>query len=360
MLKQTPLHAEHCALGATMVPFAGWSMPIHYGSQLQEHHSVRRDAGVFDVSHMAIIDVSGASAQADLQQVLANDVAKLSQVGQALYSVMLTPEAGVIDDLIVYWLGGLDYRLVVNAATFDKDLAWLTQQVSAETQLTPRRDWAMLAVQGPQAWSRALPCFTSEQQDALQALQRFQGTVVGNGFVARTGYTGEDGFEWMLPATEVVTAWRQLLAQGVQPIGLGARDTLRLEAGMNLYGQDMDESTSPLETNLGWTLAWEPETRAFIGRSVLQGVEPERVLVGVVLTEKGVLRSGMALYAGEQRVGELTSGAFSPTLGCGIGLARIEAAARQQPLQVAIRKKRCAIKQVKPCFVRHGQSQVTE
>ncbi|MFN7097450.1 MAG: glycine cleavage system aminomethyltransferase GcvT, partial [Gammaproteobacteria bacterium] len=259
MTKHTPLYPLHQAAGARLVDFAGWEMPIHYGSQLQEHHYVRQDAGMFDVSHMTIIDVLGAGARDFLRYVLANDVDKLVHRGKALYSCMLNDHGGVIDDLIVYFLDVHFYRLVVNAATCEKDLAWLNKQAADfSVGLQERRDLAIIAVQGPNARSKTLPLLPPHLMDTASTLAPFECAEYEHHLVARTGYTGEDGFEIMLPANKAVKFWENLLKAGVHPCGLGARDTLRLEAGMNLYGEDMDDTTSPLESNLGWTIAWQP------------------------------------------------------------------------------------------------------
>ena len=271
MGKQTILYDTHKAMGGRMVPFGGWDMPLHYGSQLEEHHQVRRDAGMFDVSHMTVVDLQGPGAQALLCRLLANDVARLKLVGKALYACMLNSAGGVIDDLIVYYLRDDWYRMVVNAATTDKDLAWLEQQRQGfDLSITARRDLAMLAVQGPAARSKTLPLLSSPLQSAGAQLKPFTAAVDGEWLLARTGYTGEDGFEIMLPQDQAVDFWKSLVGAGVAPCGLGARDTLRLEAGMNLYGADMDEQISPLESGLAWTIAWEPMERDFIGRSALE------------------------------------------------------------------------------------------
>lgn len=359
-LKQTILHDAHCAAGARMVEFGGWSMPVHYGSQMDEHHQVRRHAGVFDVSHMTVVDVSGADASEYLRRLLANDVARLQDAGRALYSCMLEPGGGVIDDLIVYRLGA-DYRLVVNAATRDKDLAWM-QQVAEDTEalvkIAERADLGMLAIQGPMARDLCLPLLPEAHRDACAALKPFHAAECGEWFVARTGYTGEDGFEVILPAKDCPAFWQALMAAGVSPAGLGARDTLRLEAGMNLYGSDMDEETTPLESGLGWTIAWEPEDRDFIGRAALQAQKKagvSRRMVGLVLEGRGVLRSHMGVDVGAAGMGETTSGSFSPTLGVSIALARVPAGCGDR-VNVDIRGKAVPARVVKPPFVRQGKS----
>ncbi len=357
MPRHTPLYSQHLASGAKLVNFAGWAMPIHYGSQVEEHHQVRRDAGLFDVSHMVVLDVLGADAQAFLRRLLANDVARLRDPGKALYSCMLDASGGVIDDLIVYFVRDGEYRLVVNAATRDKDLAWIRRQAAGEAvTIRERDDLAMLAVQGPQARDKTFAALGEGLAPAMD-LPPFHAVECGPLFVARTGYTGEDGFEIILPAAQAPALWDALLAAGVAPAGLGARDTLRLEAGMNLYGQDMDESTSPLVSGLAWTVAFEPAERDFIGRAALQAERergPAQRLVGLLLEGRGVLRAHQRVFtdAGE---GEITSGGFSPTLGRAIALARVPAAAGEQG-EVEIRGKRLPVRRVEYPFVRHGRA----
>lgn len=358
MSQHTPLYQRHLAAGAKLVDFAGWAMPIHYGSQVEEHHQVRRDAGMFDVSHMVVLDIAGPGARDFLRHLLANDVARLDDTpGKALYSCMLNERGGVIDDLIVYFLRGDAYRMVVNAATRDKDLAWIKRQAEGfEVEIRERDDLAMLAVQGPQARDKAAAALGEAIAPAL-ALKPFFAIECGELFVARTGYTGEDGFEIMLPATQAPALWDALLAAGIKPAGLGARDTLRLEAGMNLYGQDMHEDTSPLTSGLTWTVAFEPAGRAFVGRAALAAEReagPQQRLAGLVLDGRGVLRAHQRVFtdAGE---GEITSGSFSPTLGQAIALARLPAAAGER-CEVEIRGKRLPARVVKYPFVRHGQA----
>lgn len=358
MGSRTPLFFEHERLGARIVPFGGWEMPLHYGSQLDEHHAVRQQAGVFDVSHMRPVDIHGAHARAFLQRLLANDVAKLKQPGKALYSCMLNADGGVIDDLICYGLGADRYRAVVNAATADKDLAWMRARAQgASVHIDSREDLAMLAVQGPQARTTVAPLLPEALREPALELGPFMATEQGDWLVGRTGYTGEDGFEIMLPATEVVALWRALVDAGVTPCGLGARDTLRLEAGMNLYGQDMTEEVGPLESGLGWTVAFEPRERDFVGRAALEAqcssVE-QRQLVGLLLTGRGVLRSHQSVLVDGEPVGEVTSGGFSPTLERSIALARVKPGIGEQ-CAVEIRGKAVPARVVKPPFVRHGK-----
>ena len=358
MDKKTILNETHRAMGARMVPFGGWDMPVHYGSQIDEHHAVRRDAGMFDVSHMTVVDLRGVGVRAFLSRLLANDVAKLKTPGQALYSCMLNEQGGVIDDLIVYFVDDTWFRLVVNAGTTDKDIAWIKGQARDGVEVTPRFELAMIAVQGPSSCEKAAPLLPATLREAALALKPFSAAHDGNWFVGRTGYTGEDGFEVMLPEDDAPAFWRALADAGVTPCGLGARDTLRLEAGMNLYGNDMDEETSPLDAGLSWTVALAPADRDFIGRSALEkhkagGTLP--LFIGLVLEGRGVLRQHQKVFAGEREVGELTSGGFSPTLQRSIALARVEADA-SEPLTVDIRGKRQAVRRVKPPFARNGGS----
>ncbi len=354
-LKQTPLNATHRQLGAKMVDFGGWDMPVNYGSQIEEHHAVRRDAGMFDVSHMLPVDVVGDKARDFLTHLVANNVAKLKTPGKAIYSCMLNETGGVIDDLIIYWRGENRFRVVVNAGTADKDLVWMHKQAeSYGAKLAPRRDLAMIAVQGPNArlmvWE-AMPGL----QDVSESMTPFNAVEVGEMFVARTGYTGEDGFEIMLPVKAAPYFWQALVEAGVKPCGLGARDTLRLEAGMNLYGQDMDETTSPLESGLAWTVDLNSE-RDFVGKAALQKSEITKQMVGLLLLDKGVLRSHQKVFT-RHGEGEITSGTFSPTLEKSIALARIPLGiAPGEAVEVEVRDKRLKAEVVKYPFVRNGKS----
>jgi aminomethyltransferase len=358
---RTPLFDTHVAEGARTVDFGGWDMPVNYGSQIEEHHAVRRDAGMFDVSHMCVVDLRGERVRDYLRRLLANDVAKLTLPGKALYSCMLRDDGGVIDDLIVYYMDDRWYRMVVNAGTRDKDLAWLRQQAEAfGVAVEPRFDLAMIAVQGPNARQKAATVL--EPATAARALQlgQFFGLEAGEFFIARTGYTGEDGWEIMLPAGRAAGFWQQLRDAGVTPCGLGARDTLRLEAGMNLYGNDMDETTSPLESGLGWTIAWEPQDRDFIGRGALAAQKANantRKFVGLLVEERAVLRSHQKVIVPAVGEGEVTSGTFSPTLQRSIGLARVPAKTADR-CEVEIRGKLVQARVVRPPFVRNGKATV--
>ena len=351
---QTPLIDAHRRAGAKLVEFAGWELPLHYGSQIEEHHAVRRAAGMFDTSHMLAIDVEGAGARAFLVRALANNVERLKHPGKALYSCLLREDGGILDDLIAHFLREDLFRLVVNAATADKDLAWLESLGPAPAALRPRRDLAMIAVQGPKAreqtWA-ALP----ELRAASERLEPFFGVQAGAVFVSRTGYTGEDGFELLLPAAQAEAAWTRLASAGVRPCGLGARDTLRLEAGMNLYGQDMDQNTTPLECGLGWTVDLE-SGRDFVGKRALLTKLPARTLLGLVLEGRGgVLRAHQRVRLADGE-GEITSGSFSPTLQTSIALARLPLrAAPGETAEVEVRDKRLAARVVRPPFVRYGR-----
>ena len=348
MIKKTRLYQMHVEAGGKMVDFAGWSLPIHYGSQLKEHSAVRQDSGVFDVSHMTIIDCIGPGAEQFLRRVIANDVGTLN-VNQCLYGLLLNERGGVIDDLIVYRLSD-KYRLVTNAATRERVLDWLALQNLEKVELE-EQNLVMLAIQGPQAQSHLVKWDSSVD---LGSLSPFYCLPSEKGLIARTGYTGEDGFEVMLPEDEAPALWRLLVKGGVEPAGLGARDTLRLEAGLNLYGQDMDEETSPLIANISWTVKWNPVERDFIGRSALEPMRKnfDQKLVGLVLDGKGILRQNQKV-ASEFGEGRVTSGSYSPTMARSIALARVPKKAEAQ-CQVEIRGKLVSATIVKPPFVKNG------
>jgi len=361
MTEKTVLNETHRALGARMVDFGGWDMPINYGSQIEEHHVVRRDAGMFDVSHMTVVDLHGARTREFLRHLLANSVDKLKVQGKALYSCMLNEQGGVIDDLIVYFLGEEFFRLVVNASTREKDLAWVQKQAKAfDVEVKERPDFAMIAVQGPNARAKVIGLLAEVDHARINKLGKFAAAAAQGPhgmplFVARTGYTGEDGFEIIVPQEHAVALWQALAGAGVAPAGLGARDTLRLEAGMNLYGQDMDEDVSPWEANLGWTIALD-EGRDFIGRKALESQKAagvKRVMVGLVLDEKGVLRHGQTVLTANGP-GEILSGSFAPTLNKAVAFARIPAGEPGE-VRVDIRGKEAPVRVVKYPFVRDGQ-----
>jgi aminomethyltransferase len=358
-LKTTPLNAAHRGMGAKMVDFGGWDMPVNYGSQIDEHHQVRNDCGMFDVCHMRVVDMKGDGARAFLRYLLANNADKITLPGKALYSAMLRSDGGVIDDLIIYFMTEQWFRIVVNAGTADKDIAWMKQQAATHAPqliITSRDDQAMVAVQGPNARAKVWQVLPHTQA-ATEGLQNFQAADCGEHFVARTGYTGEDGFEVMLPKEKVEAFWYALNKAGVKPIGLGARDTLRLEAGMNLYGQDMDESVNPLESGMAWTVDLKSE-RDFIGKAALLANPPTRKLVGLVLLDRGVLRGHQQVHTAHG-IGEITSGSFSPTLEKSIALARVPKAVQiGDTVQVAIRDKMLAAQVVKYPFARNGKAAI--
>ncbi len=387
-LKETPLNEVHRALSAKMVDFGGWDMPVNYGSQIDEHHQVRNDCGMFDVSHMRVVDIKGKGVRDFLRYLLANNADKLTVPGKAMYSCMLLENGGVIDDLIIYFMDEQWFRIVVNAGTADKDIAWMRQQAAGHAKAHPdcyakreekagapaaategqseapeekppldiadRPELAIIAVQGPNAKAKLWAAMPGSQK-LTENLTPFSGVVVGSMFIARTGYTGEDGFEVMIPDNAAPYFWNSLVAKGAKPCGLGARDTLRLEAGMNLYGQDMDESVNPLESGLAWTVDLKSE-RDFIGKAALLANPPIRKLVGLVLLDRGVLRSHQQVHTAHG-TGETTSGSFSPTLNQSIALARVpEEVQIGDTVQVAIRDKMLAAKVVKYPFVRNGKS----
>lgn len=364
MSLKTSLNQKHIDAGAKMADFAGWEMPLYYGSQIEEHNRVRQDASMFDVSHMNIIDVKGKEARDFLRYLFANDIDKLKDVGAALYSCMLNDKGGVVDDLIVYRLSQQDYRVVVNAATHDKDIAWFKQHAPKfKVELTERTDFAMIAIQGPNAIAKTQKAFTPEQVKATANLKTFHGVAVGEWWIARTGYTGEDGYEIMLPAFEAPMFWQQLSNNGVAPCGLVARDSLRLEAGMSLYGSEMDETTTPLESNLAWTVDFSDAKRDFIGRKALEAQKQQGVkrnVFGIILEDKGVLRSHQKVTVPNIGEGETTSGGYSPTLGYAIALARLPIATKVgMECFITVRDKQLKGRVIKPPFVKNGKKVFT-
>ncbi len=363
-MKTTPLHETHRTAGAKLVDFAGWDMPLHYGSQIEEHHAVRRDAGMFDTSHMLAIDVEGTGARAFLRYSLANNVDRLIVPGKAQYACLLAEDGGVLDDLIVYFFEEDFFRVIVNAGTADADLAWmgnLRSRIAPALNLRARRDLAMIAVQGPNARDKTFAALP-ELRAAGEPLGVFFGARIGAGaserFIARTGYTGEDGFELLVPNDQAADVWMRLTRAGVRPCGLGARDTLRLEAGMSLYGHEIDEKVTPLESGLAWTVDLK-SPRDFVGKAALLVRVPTTQVLGLVLPPKGgVLRAHQVVHT-PHGDGEITSGTFSPTLNQSVALARLPAAvAPGDTVQVAVRDKRLDARVVKPPFARHGQSKI--
>lgn len=355
MIARTPLYPQHLIQHAQMVNFHGWEMPLHYGSQIEEHHAVRNAAGMFDVSHMTIVDILGAGCRQFLRKLLTNDVDKLPHIGKALYSCMCNERGGIIDDLIVYQRASDCYRLILNSATRDVDLAWLQSKSEGfAVGLQVRSELSMLAVQGPLAIAKVMNVLTPAQNDSICTLSPFSCAESDTWFFARTGYTGEDGLEIVLPSNEIEAFWQHLLHAGVKPCGLGARDTLRLEAGLLLYGQDMDNTTTPLESGLSWTVAWEPQSRDFIGMGALLSQKHQqencRKLVGLILEDKGIMRTRQKVLT-EHGEGVITSGTYSPTLNKSIALARVPAETGDY-VEVSIRDKLVIAKVGKPRFIK--------
>jgi aminomethyltransferase len=348
-LKRTPLYEEHKKLGARLVEFSGWEMPVQYSSILEEHRAVRTRAGLFDVSHMGEFKVEGSNALSFLQHLVPNDVSKLA-IHQALYTQLCLPDGGTIDDLIIYHLAENHYMLVVNAGNIEKDFAWVEAQNFGNVAVTNQSDTtALLALQGPEAQTILQP-LTEVDLASIRYYHCEPGVVDGiNCIISRTGYTGEDGFELYCAPVDVVKLWNDLLAAGKEcgllPAGLGARDTLRLEAGYCLYGHELNEQTNPLEARLGWTVKFDKGD--FIGRAALLKAKEEglkRKLIGVEMVERGVCRGGYAVYENNQRIGELTSGAPSPTLNKNIGMGYVAAdkAVAGNTIHIDIRGKRTA------------------
>ena len=350
-LKRTPLYEQHKALGGRMVEFGGWEMPVQYSSILQEHEAVRKNAGLFDVSHMGEFKVEGAGSLPFLQHLVPNDVGKLA-IGQALYTQLILPNGNTIDDLLIYHLDENHYMLVVNAANIEKDFAWIVEQAKQFPDVSvidQSETTALIALQGPKAQAILQP-FTDVDLSTIRYYHFAPGTVDGaHCIISRTGYTGEDGFELYCAPVMVPKLWNDLLeagkAQGLLPAGLGARDTLRLEAAYCLYGHELDEQTNPLEASLGWTVKLNKGD--FIGREALlkareQG--PTKKLVGIEMVERGIPRGGYTIYLNDQPIGVLTSGAPGPTVGKNIGMGYVEPAHAVvgQPVQIDIRGKRTA------------------
>jgi len=355
-MKHTPLYQAHVDAGGKMVDFGGWEMPLNYGSQIQEHHQVRNDVGMFDVSHMTTVDFKGVEAKKFLQTLIANDVDKLKTQGKALYSCMLNEAGGVVDDLIVYYQDDENYRMVINAGTTEKDIAWINAQAEGfDVSVEPKLDLAMIAVQGPNARAKVYEAIPGVE-DVAGELKPFNSASLGGLFIARTGYTGEDGFEIMLPEKSAEFTWKMLMEVGVKPCGLGARDTLRLEAGMSLYGSEMNDEVSPLEAALTWTVDLTDEDRRFVGRDALEALKDKganNTIVGLVLEGKGVIRDHQKVVTNNGE-GEVTSGTFSPTMGKAIALASVPKGS-EGLCEIEMRNKMVSAKIVKPPFVRNGK-----
>lgn len=355
-IKRTSLFQCHVDAGGKVVDFSGWEMPVSYGSQIEEHHAVRTASGMFDVSHMTILDVTGSGGKGFLSRLLANNIDKANTAGKAIYTCMLDESGGIVDDLIAYYMSDEHYQLIVNAGTREKDIAWITKHLPEDVSLQERKDLALVAVQGPEAQDKLLSVLPATMGDQLSGLKRFSAVAVDGWFIARTGYTGEDGFEIALPEEQAPQFWNSLIDAEVRPCGLGARDTLRLEAGMNLYGSDMSEAVSPLECGLEWTIGWKPTERDFIGRSALEKQKASanhQVFVGLVLEGRGVLRGHQKIYQGDREVGEVTSGTYSPTLEKSIAFARVDAGLHGQ-CDVLIRDKKVPATFVTLPFVKNA------
>ncbi len=358
MSKQTALFDAHKEHSGKMVSFAGYELPLHYGSQISEHHTVRQSAGMFDVSHMTIIDIEGESTINWLRHLLTNDVAKLTD-GRALYTCMCREDGGVLDDLIVYRLAADRFRLVVNAATREKDLAWMQGHKPPGVEMNELVEASLIAVQGPDAVKLAAQALREVGQPMdIESLSRFSAVEAGDWFAGRTGYTGEDGVEIALPNAQAVALWQALIAQEVGPVGLGARDTLRLEAGLCLYGQDLDEDHSPAESGIASTIDILDPDRDFIGRETLEDHKMfggRYSQIGIVLDGRGVLRHGQNVERVGRKIGTVTSGSFSPTREVSIALARVDKTF-QGGCDVNIRDRLVGAHIASVPFVPHGQA----
>jgi len=355
--KKTPLYSQHQNLNAKIVDFGGWALPVNYGSQIDEHHAVRNNCGIFDVSHMTVSDITGPETLPFLSKLLANDIEKVSnKPGKALYSCMLNQYGGVIDDLIVYYISDHHCRLVTNAGTNEKDMAWLKQHAKDfDINFEERPELALIALQGPNALAVASDVLDPELTEVIQSLSRFQGSFIEQEFVGRTGYTGEDGIELIVNAELANSLWLKFINAGVQACGLGARDTLRLEAGMALYGNDLDEKHTPLESGLKWTLSLDTN-REFIGKAALQNTNSEKNLVGLILLDRGVLRGHQQVFIGDELLGKITSGTFSPSLEQSIGLARVSRKlALGEQVEIAVRNRRLRAVVAQYPFIKSGK-----
>ncbi len=354
---RTPLYEQHLALGAEMSEVNGWELPLHYGSQVEEHCQVRKDCGVFDVSFMTVVDVLGEQAKAYLHYLLANDVELLHGNGSGLYSVMLNEQAGIIDDALIYLMPD-GYRLMFNTGFTDRIIGWMKLNKGIfKVTIKPQQDIAILSIQGPNAVSKLVKLLDQQYVAQLEKLQPLYSCLVGGWFISRTGYTGEDGVEIILPKAEAEHLWLELVGAGIMPIGMRARDTLRLEAGYSLYGQDMNEDISPLSCNMDWTVAWIPEDRNFIGREALDKKRQNGIcnkLIGLVSEERGTLHNGQLVRIEGKEEGVITSTNFSPTLGKCIALARVPVKTGSRA-EVEIKGKWYPVRIVSPRFVWHGE-----
>lgn len=355
--KPTPLLRQHKDAGAKIVDFGGWALPVNYGSQIEEHHAVRKACGLFDVSHMTVSDITGPQTLPFLEKLLANDINKICHLpGKALYSCLLNISGGVIDDLIVYYINDQHCRIVSNASTNQKVMAWISEQISSfDAQLTERSELALLAVQGPEALAVCAQCLPRDFAAVAGSLNRFQGAFWGDEFIGRTGYTGEDGVELIIGAALAQDLWSQFIDAGVRACGLGARDTLRLESGMALYGNDLDEDHTPLESGLDWTVVMDDD-RDFIGKTALLE-KPKYQSIGIILNDRGVIRGHQSLLLNDTVIGEVTSGTFSPSLEQSIGLARVSADTKLSlgdVVKVAVRNKQLNATISRTPFLKNG------
>ena len=362
-LKRTPLNARHRALGARMVPFGGWDMPVEYSGITDEHLTVRARVGLFDVSHMGEVEVAGSDALEAVQRITSNDASRL-EVGQAQYSALTTHDGTFVDDLLVYRLADAHYLLVINASNVAKDAAWIKQEIASvgdAVSVNSSGRYALLAVQGPRALEVLQP-LTGVELDSIGYYWFASGEVASvRATISRTGYTGEDGFELFVSPQSAEQVWNAVLeagaSAGIKPVGLGARDTLRLEAAMRLYGNDIDETTTVLEAGLGWVVGWDKP--AFNGREALVRQKAEgvsRKLVGFEMVERGIARQGYEVYRVGDKVGTVTSGTMTPYLKKAIGMAYVpvEASAAGTEITIAVRDRRVAAQVVKMPFYKRA------
>ena len=352
-MNKTALNNAHIELGAKMVNFSHWEMPISYTSLIEEHHAVRNTAGVFDVSHMSVFDFNGGDQVAFFEKIFANDIKKICNDDKAIYGALLNEEGGILDDLIIYHANE-KFRLVSNCSTREQNRQWYEKHaVEFGVEVVERSDMGILAIQGPDALSKILSIDGINPQ--VNNLQSFGCMFDGDKLYARTGYTGEDGLEIIVPSEDINQFWDQALKLGCTPIGLGARDTLRLEAGLNLYGNDMTIENHPYESNLGWTIDMTDENRQFIGKQALLSIDQSKSqkIVGIILRDKGVLRSGYEVIHNEGK-GVVLSGSYSPTLQSSIGLARVDQGYKKDG-KVMIRNKMLNIDFVSPRFIERGK-----
>tara|TARA_B100001758_G_scaffold207012_1_gene187933 strand:+ start:938 stop:1999 length:1062 start_codon:yes stop_codon:yes gene_type:complete len=352
-MNKTALNKSHIELGAKMVNFSNWEMPISYTSLIKEHNAVRNAAGIFDVSHMSVFDFDGGDQVAFFEKIFANDIKKISQDNKAIYGALLNEKGRILDDLIIYHAKD-KFRLVSNCSTREQNRNWYEKHaIDFGVEVIERSDLGILAIQGPDALNKILEIKGIDAR--VNDLPSFGCLFDGDKLYARTGYTGEDGLELIVPIKDINLLWEQAIEQGCVPIGLGARDTLRLEAGLNLYGNDMTINNHPYESNLGWTIDMSDENRQFIGKEALLSIDQNKSqkITGIILQDKGVLRSGYEIIH-EQGKGVVLSGSYSPTLQSSIGLARVDRG-YQKNGKVIIRNKELNIDFVSPRFLGRGK-----